>query len=78
MVQYIYHNKKLSETRSDVSRRKIFLNILFLMRTSSVLSGPVRLSAHVPNTRTAKVVMLNGVVTGMHCWFISCEYIVNI
>jgi len=48
------------------------------MRTSSVLSGPVRLSAHVPNTRTAKVVMLNSVVTGMHCWFISCEYIVNI
>lgn len=79
MVQYIYHNKKLPETLSDVftedvKEEDIPKHLIPEEEFCSQCPGPVHLSAPILITRNAKVAMLTGVVTGRHCWvfFFSC------
>uniref|UniRef100_A0A8C1VEE7 SAP domain-containing protein n=1 Tax=Cyprinus carpio TaxID=7962 RepID=A0A8C1VEE7_CYPCA len=74
MVQYIYHNKKLPETLSDVftedvKEEDIPKHLIPEEEFCSQCPGPVHLSAPILITRNAKVAMLTGVVTGRHCWF---------
>ncbi|ROL55332.1 hypothetical protein DPX16_22808 [Anabarilius grahami] len=69
MVQYIYHNKKLPEPLSDVftedlKEEDIPKHLIPEEEFCSQCPGPVRLSAPVLITRSAKVAMLTGVVTG--------------
>ncbi len=76
MVQYIYHNKKLPDTLSDVfiedvKKEDIPQHLIPEEEFCSQCPGPVPLSAPVLITKNAKVATLTGVVTGRHCWFVN-------
>ncbi len=75
MVQYIYHNKKLPDTLSDVfiedvKKEDIPQHLIPEEEFCSQCPGPVPLSAPVLITKNAKVATLTGVVTGRHWWFV--------
>ncbi|XP_067249231.1 HMG domain-containing protein 3-like [Chanodichthys erythropterus] len=78
MVQYIYHNKKLPETLSDVftedvKEEDIPKHLIPEEEFCSQCPGPVRLSGPVLVTRNAKVAMLTGVVTGISTYCKKCS-----
>ncbi|XP_042602320.1 HMG domain-containing protein 3-like isoform X2 [Cyprinus carpio] len=78
MVQYIYHNKKLPETLSDVftedvKEEDIPKHLIPEEEFCSQCPGPVHLSAPILITRNAKVAMLTGVVTGISTYCKKCS-----
>ncbi|XP_073676614.1 uncharacterized protein [Garra rufa] len=78
MVQYIYHNKKLPDTLSDVfiedvKKEDIPQHLIPEEEFCSQCPGPVPLSAPVLITKNAKVATLTGVVTGISTYCKKCS-----